>query len=50
MSVTISELQVDVRESPAPQPEQPGEPPKKELSLWQALEALHERDLRLRAD
>ena len=50
MSVTINELQVDVQESPAAQTPQQAEPAKKELSLWEALEVLRERDLRLRAD
>jgi hypothetical protein len=51
MSVTIGELEVETRESPAQPKEQSGaSKPQNSCELRTAMERLRERDLRLQAD
>jgi hypothetical protein len=51
MAVTIDEMHVDVQQAPSPAsaPASNAEP-KKDVDLREALHALHERKLRLKAD
>jgi len=51
MAVAIDEMQVEVQQKP-PAASAPGAnpEPKKDVNLHEALETLHERKLRLRAD
>jgi len=51
MAVTIDEMHVQVQEAPpAPSTPAPADEQKKDVNLNEALEMLHERKLRLRAD
>jgi hypothetical protein len=51
MAVSINEMQVEVQEPPAPANTPPTESKaEKQIDLRSALEMLHERELRLRAD
>ena len=51
MAVTIDEMHVDVQKAPQAAGAQPASAdPKKDVDLHQALEMLHERKKRLRAD
>jgi hypothetical protein len=51
MAVTIEEMHVEVQDAPrAPSTPAPSEEPKKDVNLHEAIEMLHERKLRLRAD
>jgi hypothetical protein len=51
MAVTIDEMRVEVQSAPPPAPSEGSSPePRKDVDLHQALELLHERKLRLKAD
>lgn len=51
MAVTIDEMHVEVqRPTAAAKPASPENEPKKDMDLKAALELIHERKLRLRAD
>ena len=51
MAVTIDEMHVQVEApTPVPKPSEAEAGPKKEIDLKAALEMVHERKLRLRAD
>lgn len=51
MAVSINEMQVEVQDTPAPANAPPAETKSgKQIDLRSALEVLHERELRLRAD
>jgi hypothetical protein len=51
MAVTIDEMHVQVQDAPkAASAPAPGDEQKKDVTLHEAVEALHERKLRLKAD